>query len=251
MSSQVHSLTQAREEKSESDSPRPRHVAIIMDGNGRWARRRGMVRLMGHRAGTENLRKIVDCFSREGVEYLTLYTFSTENWQRPSDEINGLMQLMEEVVCRETKELHRRNIRINHLGRLEHLSSSLQSVIRDAIALTEGNTGMTLSVAFNYGGRQELIEAIQQLIRHNIPPDEITEEVVSHHLYTHDLPDPDLVIRTAGEMRLSNFLLWQAAYAEYYTTPTLWPDFGATEIQDALTAFGQRHRKFGTLDSES
>ena len=230
-----------------SRQARPDHVAIIMDGNGRWAQSRGGTRSDGHRAGTDNIRTVVETFARSEVKHLTLFAFSTENWQRPSDEVHALIEILQEVIIKEVRELHEQGVRIRHLGRLDRLSREFQSLIRDSIELTRHNTGMTLSVAFDYGGRDEIISAVRRIVADNIPSEDITEDLFSRYLHTHELPDPDLIIRTAGEMRLSNFLLWQSAYAEYYATPVLWPDFGEREALDALAAYGQRQRRFGKV----
>ena len=227
----------------------PRHVAIIMDGNGRWARARGLPRLAGHQAGTENVRRIVESFCDAGVEYLTLYAFSTENWGRPAAEVNGLMEILADAIDREAQILHQNGVQILHLGNLADIRPDLRLAIRRAVDLTRANTRMTLAVAFNYGGRADIVQAVQQLVRAGTPADEIDEAAIGRHLYTATLPDPDLIIRTAGEMRLSNFLIWQAAYSEYYSTPVFWPDFGAADVADALRAYAQRQRRFGTLTS--
>ena len=225
----------------------PTHVAIIMDGNGRWAEQRGLPRFEGHRVGTENGRRVIEAFDKYGVNYLTLYAFSTENWMRPRSEIQGLFQLMGEVIDRETESLHRKGIRVRHLGKLDGLPPELRQEILRAIKLTENNTGMTLNIAFDYGGRAEIINAIQQIIRDGIAPEDINEDLLDSYLYTAGLPDPDLIIRTAGEMRLSNFLVWQGAYSEYYFTPVYWPDFDREEVRKALAAYSQRERRFGGL----
>ncbi|MBI2909451.1 MAG: di-trans,poly-cis-decaprenylcistransferase [Chloroflexi bacterium] len=230
-----------------SIEPIPNHVAIVMDGNGRWAKQRGLPRLAGHRAGTENVRRIIETFDRYGVKYLTLYAFSTENWGRPREEVMGLMGILERVIGKETRDLHRKGVRIRHLGRLDGLSRTLQESVRKAVELTRDNTRMTLSVAFNYGGRAEIVDGVRRIVAEGIPPEKVDEALVSDHLYTAGLPDPDLIIRTAGEMRLSNFLIWQAAYSEYYSTPTLWPDFNDKEVETALLAYSQRQRRFGGL----
>ena len=223
----------------------PRHVAIIMDGNGRWARERGLPRIAGHRAGTENIRRILRCLSDHGVKCITLYAFSTENWGRPQREVQGLMKILDEAIQRESQELHREGVRIVHLGGEDGVPEELRDKVRQAIELTRDNSNSTLCVAFNYGGRAEIVEAVRRIMRKGIPPEEVDEELISSHLYTRGLPDPDLIIRTAGEMRISNFLLWQSAYSEYYSTPTLWPDFGAEEVEKALAAYSQRERRFG------
>jgi undecaprenyl diphosphate synthase len=218
-----------------------------MDGNGRWAEERGLSRSAGHRAGTENIRGIIETFANRGVQYLTLYAFSTENWARPKREVNALIKLLGKVLERELRALHENGIRLVHVGSLEPLSAELQKKVCDAIELTRGNKGMTVCLAFNYGARAEIVEAIKRIVRAGVPVAEITEEVVAANLATQGIPDPDLIIRTAGEMRLSNFLLWQAAYAEYYATPTYWPDFDEVEIDRALSAYAKRERRFGAV----
>lgn len=225
----------------------PRHVGIIMDGNGRWAQQRGLPRLAGHRAGTENIRRILRACVELGIPILTVYAFSTENWGRPADEVAGLLRLLEQSIDRETAELHRSGVCIRHLGQVDLLPPRLQRQIAAAVELTRSNTSLILNVALNYGGRDEIVRAIQQIIAEGIPAERIDEALVSRYLYTHDLPDPDLVIRTGGEMRLSNFMIWQAAYAEYYATEAFWPDFGPEELRQALVAFTQRERRFGLV----
>lgn len=222
-----------------------------MDGNGRWARQRGMPRLVGHRAGTENIRRIVQECVAQGVEYLTLYAFSTENWSRPSAEIEGLLRIMSDFIDRETQNLHNEGICIRHLGRLEGISPQLKSKVNSATELTKNNTRLTLAVAFNYGGRLDIVDAVRALIAEGAKPEDITEETISNHLSTAGMRDPDLIIRTSGEWRLSNFLIWQAAYSEYWTTPIFWPDFGPEQLRQAILAYGQRERRFGGLAPES
>jgi undecaprenyl diphosphate synthase len=225
----------------------PNHVGIIMDGNGRWAKQRNLPRLAGHRAGTENLRRVIERFADYGVRYLTLYAFSTENWNRPRREIRGLMSILSRVIKRETKHFHKNGIRLLHIGRLDALDEGLQRQIRDAIELTKENGRMTLCIAFNYGGRAEIVEAVRRIVSERVPIEEIDDALFTQHLYTAKLPDPDLIIRTAGEMRLSNFLLWQGAYAEFVSTPVYWPDFDVHDIDEALLAYSQRKRRFGGL----
>ncbi|PLS82219.1 MAG: isoprenyl transferase [Chloroflexi bacterium] len=225
----------------------PQHIAIIMDGNGRWAKQRGLPRAMGHRAGTENIRRIVQECKDRGVLYLTLYAFSTENWNRPGPEVHALMTILGEFIDRETRDLHREGVRIRHLGNMAGLSERLQQKVRYALDLTQHNTALTLAVAFNYGGRADVVQAVQQIIAAGVPAEAVTEELITAHLYTRGMPDPDLIVRTAGEFRLSNFLIWQAAYAEYYSSPVFWPDFGAEELRQAIAAYGQRERRFGAL----
>ncbi len=227
---------------------RPRHIAIIMDGNGRWARRRGLPRLAGHRAGTENIRRIVEACAEEGIEILTIYAFSTENWSRPAEEVQGLLGLLSEVIERETENLHRNGVQVRHIGRLEGLPEALQRKILQAVERTRDNRRLILNVAFNYGGRAEIVDAARRLVAAGVSPEEVTEERFASALYTAGCPDPDLIIRTAGEMRLSNFLIWQAAYSEFYSTPTLWPDFDREELRRAIEAYGKRVRKFGGLE---
>ena len=225
----------------------PRHVAVIMDGNGRWATLRGMARTDGHRAGAKNIRNTIAAFARAGVEYLTLYAFSTENWNRPSSEVNALISLIEEVIRAEVQDLHGNGVRIKHLGSLDRLPQKLRRSILNSIELTKRNSGLTLCVAFNYGARAELLSAVKRMLADRIDPEAVDEALFESYLQTAGIPDPDLIIRTAGEMRLSNFLLWQAAYAEFYSTPVFWPDFDAVEVENALEAFRQRKRRFGRL----
>jgi undecaprenyl diphosphate synthase len=229
----------------------PTHVGIIMDGNGRWANRRGLPRLAGHHAGTENVRRITIACADAGVEVLTIYAFSTENWRRPADEVFGLMRLLAQRIDTEAAELHRNNVRIRHIGELEGIQPRLADRVRAAVALTRDNTGLVLNVAFNYGGRREIARAVQRIMEAGIPAEDLTEELIDQYLDTAGLPDLDLVIRTGGEMRLSNFLLWQAAYAEYYSTPICWPDFGREELYQAFAEFGRRGRRFGGLTSSA
>jgi undecaprenyl diphosphate synthase len=223
----------------------PRHVAIILDGNGRWAEKRGLPRLDGHRAGVKNIRRILQCLNKYRVEYVTLYGFSTENWNRPDDEVNGIFDILMEVVRKETRELHKNNVRICHIGRLQELPENVQKSINKAVKLTENNQGMKLNVAINYGGRAEIIDAISRITADKISPRDIDETLFNKYLYTAGLPDVDLVIRTSGEMRTSNFLIWQSAYSEYYFTSVLWPDFNEAELEKALLAYSQRQRRFG------
>ena len=231
-------------------SPLPEHVAIIMDGNGRWAAKRGLPRLFGHRAGTDNVRRSVERFDKYGIKYLTLYAFSTENWSRPDIEVSGLMNILAAMIERETKAMHEKNVKLGHIGKIEGLTPELQKKVRDAIELTKKNTGMTLSIAFDYGGRAEILEAVRRIIKDKIAPEDITESLLGGYLYTAGVPDPDLIIRTGGELRVSNFMIWQAAYSEFYSTPVLWPDFGDKQIEQALVAYSQRERRFGGLKDE-
>jgi len=238
--------------RAEDAAPRPienvpRHVAIIMDGNGRWAQARGLPRLAGHQAGTENIRTVLEGCGEYGVQILTLYAFSTENWGRPKEEVQGLLTILGRVLRREVKNLHANGVRLRHLGKLDGVPKRLVKAIRRAIELTKDNTRITLNIAFNYGGRAEIVEAVRRIVAEGFPPEAIDEALLSRYLYTAGQPDPDLIIRTAGEMRLSNFLLWQGAYAEYYSTPTYWPDFDKNELGRALLAYSERQRRFGRL----
>lgn len=230
----------------------PRHIAIIMDGNGRWARGRGLPRVEGHRRGEHTVRDIVEACGEIGIEYLTLYTFSAENWRRSEDEVKALMYLIEVVAKKEIRELHRKGVRLRVLGRLHELPTSLQEELRRDVELTRGNTGLNLNLALNYGGRAEIADAARRLAEKvrqgTLQPEDVTEEAISRELYCPEMPDPDLVIRTGGEMRLSNFLLWQAAYSEIWVTQTLWPDFRRTELTDAIRSFQSRERRFGGVN---
>jgi len=218
-----------------------------MDGNGRWASQRGLPRFEGHRAGARGVRKVVKAFADLGVKYLTIFAFSTENWSRPPEEIAGLVQLLAESVDSEAHFFHRHNIKLRHIGKLNRLPRELKRKVEAAVELTGNNTGMTLCLAFDYGGRSEIVEAVKHIKKDDISPQKLTEAVFRSYLNTGDIPDPDLIIRTGGEFRLSNFLLWQAAYSELYFTPVLWPDFGKKEIDKALLDYGQRQRRFGNL----
>ena len=227
--------------------PLPNHIAIIMDGNGRWAQQRELPRMEGHKAGIEAVRTTVQCLSQYQIKCVTLYSFSTENWKRPPDEIKGLFQLFEERINKETIELHNQGIRLLHLGQLDRLSPSLQEAMKRAAELTKNNPGMTLAFAVNYGGRTEILDAVHRLISEGVPYQKIDEKLFGNYLYTAGLPDVALVIRTGGELRLSNFLIWQAAYAEFYFTDVLWPDFSQEDIEKALLSYSQRQRRFGGL----
>jgi len=228
----------------------PTHVAIIMDGNGRWALSRGLPRLAGHRAGVENLRRIITACVEFGIPYLTIYAFSTENWGRPPEEVKGLLFILDEVLDRELAELHKQGVRLWHIGRLEGIAPSTQKKVRDAIERTKNNTRLTLNVAFNYGGRAEIVHAIQQMLADGVTAGQITEELIGRYLYTAGQPDPDLIIRTAGELRVSNFLLWQGAYAEYYAADVYWPDFDKEEFRRVLEHFAARERRFGLVSAQ-
>ena len=229
--------------------PVPRHVAIIMDGNGRWATQRGLPRLEGHRAGVDNIHAVLDALVAHGIEYVTIYAFSTENWNRPHEEVEGLMSILQEAIYRETAALHQKGVRIVHLGRKDRLSAELQQSVAYAQDLTRKNRSITLSVAFDYGGRAEILEAVRHILRDGVPSEELTEDLFADYLYTAGLPDPDLIVRTGGEIRVSNFLLWQSAYSEYYSTSTPWPDLGEADIAAAIEAFRMRQRRFGALQS--
>ncbi len=225
----------------------PRHVGIIMDGNGRWARQRHLPRVAGHRAGVRAIRPVMEACHRAGVHILTLYAFSTENWQRPRGEVTALMRLFGETIDREVGELHENGVQIRVLGDRARLSELLQHKVAQAEALTSHDTSAILNVAINYGGRREIVDAIRELAASGADLTHLDESAVGDALYTCGLPDPDLIVRTAGELRISNFLLWQAAYAELYVTDTLWPDFGETAIHDALADYSSRERKFGGI----
>ncbi|AII59065.1 UDP pyrophosphate synthase [Dehalococcoides mccartyi CG4] len=225
----------------------PNHIAIIMDGNGRWAERRGLSRLDGHKAGLENARQIIRHLNSLGVKYVTLYSFSTENWKRPDAEIKGLFGLINDIMSSYIPELVENNVRLKHLGHLDKLPSVLKDKLADLLSRTSQNTGLTLCLAFDYGGRDEIIQAVKKLVKDGVNTDKITENVFDGYLYTAGIPEADLVIRTGGEMRLSNFLLWQSAYSELYFSEVMWPDFGEKEIDKAISAFNQRQRRFGGL----
>lgn len=226
------------------------HVAIIMDGNGRWAQGRGLPRLAGHHAGTGNIKRIVREAIALDIPFLTLYAFSTENWKRPSWEVRGLMRIMAEYLDRELRELHAEGVRLRLLGDLDGVDAALARKILDAIELTRNNTAITVAVAFNYGGRADIVKAVREIVSEGVTPGDITDEMINRHLYTAGMPDPDLIVRTSGEHRLSNFLIWQAAYSEYFMTPLLWPDFGPDQFREAITSFTQRDRRFGGRPAE-
>lgn len=227
----------------------PRHVAMIMDGNGRWALQRGLPRLAGHKAGTENLRRVIRASVEFGIKYLTIYAFSTENWGRPAEEVRGLMFILQDVIDRELAELHSEGVQLRHIGRLERLDQRIQKKVLHAIDLTKDNDRLVVNVAFNYGGRDEIVCAIQKMINDGIPADQVDDVLVNKYLFTAGVPDPDLIIRTSGELRVSNFLIWQAAYSEWYITPTYWPDFDKEEYRTALETFANRDRRFGKVSS--
>lgn len=234
-------------ENSEYPEKVPTHVAIIMDGNGRWALSRGLPRLAGHRAGTENLRRIIEACIEFKVHYLTIYAFSTENWGRPLEEVQGLMRILEDVIDRELQELHDQGVQLHHIGRLDRLDPALREKVLQAIEYTKNNDKLVLNVAFNYGGRDEIICAIQRIIHDGVAAEDVTDDLVSQYLFTAGVPDPDLIIRTSGELRGSNFLIWQGAYCEWYFTPTYWPDFDKEQFRLALDEFSQRERRYGRI----
>jgi len=226
----------------------PRHLAIIMDGNGRWAEQRGLTRVEGHRAGVKHIQSLIRHLYTKGVKFVTLYAFSTENWRRPEGEVNGIFRILHDVTVSESKKLNKYGIRIRHLGSLAGLPEETKTDIKKAEDLTAGNTGMIVSIALNYGGRAEILEAVRRAVASGINPAAIDDKVFQSFLYIPDLPDVDLVIRTGGEMRISNLLIWQSAYSEYYFTPVLWPDFNVTELKKALSEFSRRQRRFGGLN---
>ena len=225
----------------------PTHVAIVPDGNGRWAEQHGLPRLAGHRAGVKIMRSIVEYLNDYQIKHVTLYGFSTENWGRPEDEVNGLFRILGERIGKDVPQLYKKGVRVRHIGRFEELPPWLQQSIKKAEELTKSNTGMTLNLAFNYGGRAEILDAVHRLVAEGVSPENIDEKLFSSYLYTAGLPDVDLLIRTGDELRLSNFLIWQTAYSEYYFTQVLWPDFTKKDIDEALLVYSQRKRRFGAL----
>ncbi len=236
------------QEASSADSVTvPRHIGIIMDGNGRWAQARGLPRVAGHRAGSENLRRVLRAAVEFEIKILTVYAFSTENWKRPRQEVNALLRILERVIDNKLAELDRSGVSIRHIGRTQGLSPRLVDKIRHAQEVTRGNDRLILNVAFNYGGRAELVDAVRRIVAEGIPSEQIDDQTIAQHLATAGLPDPDFIIRTGGDMRMSNFLIWQSAYAELYVTPTFWPDFDRDELREALLAFQGRERRFGGL----
>jgi undecaprenyl diphosphate synthase len=218
-----------------------------MDGNGRWARARGMPRLAGHQAGVDNIRRILEHCVQRGVKVLSIYAFSTENWGRPPDEVGGLMRLLGLTIQRQLNDLNKNGVKILHSGRLEGIHPQLQKQILKALEVTKNNERIILNVAFNYGGRAEILDAVRQVVKDGIRPEDLTEAMFGGYLYNGGLADPDLIVRTGGEWRLSNFLIWQAAYAEYYATPTYWPDFDEGELDRAFAEYGHRQRRFGRV----
>ncbi len=229
----------------------PRHVAIIMDGNGRWARQRHLPRIEGHRAGAESARVIIRTAGELGIKYLTLYAFSVENWNRPKEEVDALMKYLVHYLKTETPELNKNNVRLEVIGQIYRLPENVQEHLRRSIATLAKNNGLTLIMALSYGGRSEIVDAVRSIANKvkagELDPPDITEQVVAQHLYTHNLPDPDVLIRTSGEMRVSNFLLWQISYTELVVTQTLWPDFRKPQLYEALEEYHRRHRRFGGL----
>lgn len=232
---------------AKEDAPFPNHVAIIMDGNRRWAEQHGLPGLEGHRNGLENMRSVISYLDAYQVKYVTIFAFSTENWNRPRDEVAGLLQLLEDRIEHEALGFHSKGVKLRHLGSLDGLSPRLNLSISKAMEMTKNNTGITLSFAFNYGGRSEILHAVRRLITEGVPPQSIDEKLFSRYLYTDGLPDVDLLIRTGGELRISNFLIWQTAYSEYYFTEVLWPDLDQKEVEKAILAYSQRQRRFGRL----
>jgi undecaprenyl diphosphate synthase len=237
----------APEHTAEKLSKVPTHIAIIMDGNGRWAAARGLPRLAGHRAGTENLRRVIRACVEFGIQYLTIYAFSTENWGRPKEEVDGLMQIVEDVIDKELAELDKEGVQLRHIGRLEHVNPTLRDKVLQAVERTKNNNRLKLNIAFNYGGRDEIVCAIRTMLTNGIKPEEVNEQLISQYMFTAGIPDPDLIVRTSGEMRISNFLIWQSAYSEWYVTDSYWPDFDKEELRKALLDYNQRERRFGRL----
>ncbi len=223
----------------------PTHIAIIMDGNGRWAISRGLPRLAGHRAGTENLRRVIEACIEFKIQYLTLYAFSTENWGRPQEEVAGLLRILEDVIDRELQQLYDQGVQLRHIGRLDRLTPRLREKVLQAVEFTRTNDRLVLNVAFNYGGRDEIVCAIKGMLQDGVKSEDINEALVSKYLYTAGVPDPDLIVRTSGELRGSNFLIWQGAYSEWYFTSTYWPDFDKEELRKAVIEFSRRERRYG------
>ncbi|NMC30365.1 MAG: isoprenyl transferase [Pelolinea sp.] len=223
----------------------PQHIAIIMDGNGRWAKARLLPRMAGHRAGAERLRNIVRACTDLGVRYLTVYAFSTENWKRPADEVNGLMNIFMDFLDKETPELLKEGVQVRHIGSKKELSDALLAKLQACIETTKNNDRLIFTLAINYGGRDEIVHAVQEIVQQGLPADAITDKTISDHLYTAGMPDPDLVIRTSGELRISNFLIWQSAYSEWLFTKTYWPDFNKNKLKEAILDYGTRSRRFG------
>ena len=246
----MHVQASLSQQPSAQDRNVPVHVAIIMDGNGRWAKQRGLPRLEGHRVGVDRIQRVLETLGTQGVKYVTLYAFSTENWNRPQEEVAGLLDILQAALQQQARALHENNVRIFHIGKLDRLSAGLQEAVDQVQELTSNNTGINLNVAFDYGGRDEILEAVRRIVRDGIPAERLDQEMFSRYLYTAHCPDPDLIIRTGGEQRISNFLLWQSAYSEYYYTPTLWPDLDSAELEQVLESFGSRQRRFGRVSPE-
>ncbi len=225
----------------------PTHIAIIMDGNGRWAKERNLPRYFGHKAGVEAVREVVRGCARLGIKYLTLFVFSTENWERPKSEVNALMQLLKKLLKSEAKELYENNVRVKAIGQIEKLPKEVKENLEELINLTKDNNGLTLVLALSYGGRQEIVEAVKKILKIKMEPEKLDEKEFRKFLYDPEIPDPDLLIRTGGELRISNFLLFQSAYTEFYFTPTLWPDFREKELILAIEDYQKRKRKFGRV----
>lgn len=230
----------------------PQHIAIIMDGNGRWAKSRGLPRIAGHKVGADSLKEIVKVCAEIGVKYLSVYAFSTENWKRPKEEVSFIMGLLAETIEKESESLNKNNVKLRFLGRLNEFSSDLQGKMRASMQKLEKNTGLNLNIMVNYGGRAEIVDAVNEIVESRKLKVEhrINEEDIQKHLYTADIPDPDLLIRTASEMRISNFLLWQIAYAEIYVTNVFWPDFRRAELLKAIEDFNKRERRFGKTSEQ-
>ncbi|MCB0076701.1 MAG: isoprenyl transferase [Anaerolineales bacterium] len=229
----------------------PYHIGIIMDGNGRWAKERGLPRAMGHREGAEALKQVMEAAADFGVKELTIYAFSTENWSRPPQEVKHLMMLLDYFLERELRRFDEQGVQLRHIGRREGVEPKRLARIQEAVALTANNDRLILNVAFNYGGRAEIVDAIRAICKAGLSPDEIDEETISEHLYTYRSPDPELIVRTSGEFRLSNFLIWQASYAEVYITDVYWPDFGREGLLKAILAYNERERRYGGVTVES
>ena len=248
MPAHVSNKTQARAVESGIDLEKlPTHVAVIMDGNGRWAKKKGLARLLGHREGYRTLRGILLTASELGIKFLTVYAFSAENWRRPQDEVSGLMTLIETAAKDELRTMHQNNVRVQVAGRLDEIPPSLRQALQHGIETTRNNTGITFTLAVNYGGRAEIVDAVKTIVAEGLKPEEVTEEAIAARLYNPLTPEPDLMIRTAGEMRWSNFLIWQSAYTELYVTETTWPEFGEKDLLDAVQTYQQRTRKFGAV----
>ena len=235
---------------SETSARVPVHVGIIMDGNGRWAKQRGLPRLAGHRAGTKNLRRVIRAAANAGIKHLTFYAFSTENWSRPEEEVGGLMGLLGEFIETETPELHTEGARLLHIGHREHLEPQLRQKIENAIELTKNNTRIDVILAFSYGGRDEIVTAVRKIVAAGIPAEEITQQTLSENMFTVGIPDPDLIIRTSGELRTSNFLTWQSVYSEWAFPNVLWPDFDEAALNQVLEDYAKRDRRFGGLSKK-